>query len=73
MRSIQILRDRSLAIGHHRAAGVPLHVDQEVFAAGPDDARAVVAAAFASEPLAQAVLAQHAYGPILEHAGADAL
>ncbi|MEZ5741696.1 MAG: hypothetical protein R3E68_21200 [Burkholderiaceae bacterium] len=72
-RRVQVFGDRRLAIGHHRAAGVLLDVDEEALVVSPGDAGAVVHAALRVQPPAKAMLAKHLDRATLEYAGADPL
>jgi hypothetical protein len=68
----EILLQVRLPVGDEALPAMPVDVDQEAVAAGPDDAHAVVHVALAIQALGEAVLAQHVDRGRLEHAGADA-
>ena len=69
---VEILLDQRLAVGHELQTGVLLDVDEEVVAAGPGDAGAVVDLALGVHPGADPGVAQEVHRPPLQHAGADA-
>ncbi len=69
---VEVLLDQRLAVRHELQTGVLLDVDEEVVAAGPCDAGAVVDVALGVHPRTDPGVAQEAHRPPLQHTGADA-